>query len=254
MRNDWEIAVRSTVGGDACNAPRRERSAVRHRSARTQRLEGARGRRRQSEPRLHRRGRLGCGRRQAGPALCPPGRRQLAAAAEALLLRISCADTAGGARAGLGAGDPSFRRRPGADHHGVSGAAAHHPAPRPDRRPPIAEHRPGHRPVHGPHAVSRLRSLDADQGPQGRSGAVRRQCRALRHHREPGVFRPLFRRQDEPAYVAAARRPGRRTARRPRPQGRGAAAEASSSPPMPKRCCMAICIPARSWSPTPRPG
>ena len=89
--------------------------------------------------------------------------------------------------------------------------------------PKIAERS---RPVHGPHAVPRLRPVDDGARAQGRPGAVRRQCRALRHHRKPGLHRPLLRGEAEPPHLAAARRHRRRTARRPRPQGRGAAPQA----------------------------
>ena len=62
----------------------------RPRTARRQaaRLAHSRGRRRQSQSRLHRRGAGGRRRRQAGAALCAAGRRFLAAAARALLVRI----------------------------------------------------------------------------------------------------------------------------------------------------------------------
>jgi hypothetical protein len=47
--------------------------------------------------------------------------------------------------------------------------------------------------------------------------------------------------------------PGRRTARRPRPEGRGAAAQAHVRGQGRDACCMATCTPARSWSPTTTP-
>ena len=98
-----------------------------------------------------------------------------------------------------------FDEGAGAHRHGVS-VAARHPAPRADRGPAAAEDRPRPRPVHGAHALPRLRPFHEGPRPQGGPGAVRRQCRALRHHREPGLHRPLFRSGDEPAHLAAARR------------------------------------------------
>ena len=80
---------------------------------------------------------------------------------------------------------------------------------------------------------------------QARPRAVRRQCRALRHHREPGLHRSLFRGDAQPPYFAAARWHRRGTARRPRLQGGGAAAEAYFCRQRRKRCCMAISTPAR---------
>ncbi len=101
--------VRTAHHRHAAATPQRHRRAdAAHRRGRRI-LDRARGRRRQSQPGVHCRRAQWLRRGEAGAALCAAGRRQLAAAAETLVLRISRADPAAGPRAGRGAGDLPFR-------------------------------------------------------------------------------------------------------------------------------------------------
>jgi 5-methylthioribose kinase len=158
------------------------------------------------------------------------------------------------ARAGEGSvpDDLSFRRGAGADRHGIS-LAARHPAPRADRRPHAAKDRPRPRPVR---ARTLFRGSDLSM-PTRRAQAdlalFATMSSFATSRKASSSPIPISRRRTEPAHHAAARSHRRRTARRPRPQGRGAAAESTCSRPRPRRFCMATCTPARSWSPTIHP-
>ena len=186
------------------------------------------GRRRQSQPRVHRQGTRGRRRRQAGAALCAAGRRELAAAAVALALRTSGAHRS---RPGWRPGwcrpccitmrrlaliamellEPHIIMRKGL----VAGDA-------------LSALRRGHHDLHGANAV--LLRPTSRFPPTGRRRGIarlRRQPRAVQDHRGPDLHRSLPRRRAEPLDVSrwldaiAAALP-----RGPRSAGRGLAAQA----------------------------
>ena len=67
--------------------------------------------------------------------------------------------------------------------------AAHHPAPRADRQAGSCRISPTTSACSWPAPCFAAPTLPGDaKRAQGGSGAVRRQCRALRHHREPGLL------------------------------------------------------------------
>lgn len=90
------------------------------------RVARARGRRRQPQSRLHRRGAGRRARGQAGAALCAPRRRILAAAARAVVVRIQRARRGGPLRSPPDAASLPFRSRAGDDRDGIPFAAYHH--------------------------------------------------------------------------------------------------------------------------------
>ena len=176
-------------------------AAVQPHRRRHQPLESARSRRRQPQSGLHRRGRRRWRRGQAGAALRAARRRQLAAAAEAFLLRISRADPPEGA----GAVVPEIFHFDEAQALIVMEYLSPHIILRKAliegrQLPKIAQRS---RAVHGAHAVPWLRPSHEGARPQGRPRFVRRQCRALRHHRKPGLHRSVFRSANEPPHLAA---------------------------------------------------
>ena len=143
-------------------------------------------------------------RRQAGAALCAPGRRELAAAALALALRTSGAGASGpaGARAGAGRAAPRRGARP---HRDGAARAAHHHAQGTGCRHLLS---PLRRSTSRPFWRGRCSSAPTSRfrPPQKKQGiaAFCRQPRAVQDHRGPDLYRSLLRWPNR----TAGRRPG----------------------------------------------
>ena len=176
------------------------------------RLAGARGRRRQPQPGVHRHRGQGRLLRQAGAALRAAGRRELAARPQAGMVRASRGFDPVAPRPGPDSRAAAFRRAALPDRHGVLPAARDHAA-RDDRGRDLPAIRRAHRRVSGDHALLHL-GHGAAGGREARAGGgVLGQHRPVQDHRGSGLHRSLHDLQPQPLDQPAA---GRRRPRDPR--------------------------------------